>query len=48
MVPALILTAYGGEVVLDGVTVRGLDTNREPIASGAQYLLFRRQDGVTR
>ncbi len=36
MVPALILTAYGGEVVLDGVTVRGLDTNRAPITSGAQ------------
>ena len=40
MVPALILTAYGGEVVLDGVTVRGLDTNREPITSGPQYILF--------
>lgn len=38
--PALILTTYGGEVVLEGVTVRGLDTNREPITSGAQYLLF--------
>ena len=40
MVPALILTTFGGEVVLDGVTVRGTDTNREPITSGAQYLLF--------
>ena len=37
---ALILTTYGGEVVLEDVTVRGLDTNREPITSGAQYLLF--------
>jgi hypothetical protein len=40
MVPALILTTFGGEVVLDGVTVRGTDTNREPITRGAQYLLF--------
>ena len=40
MVPALILTTFGGEVVLDGVTVRGTDTNREPITSGAQHLLF--------
>jgi hypothetical protein len=38
--PALILTVYGGEVVLEAVTVRGLDTNREPITSGGQYLLF--------
>jgi hypothetical protein len=38
--PALILTTYGGEVVLEGVTVRGLDANREPITSEAQYLLF--------
>jgi hypothetical protein len=38
--PALILTTYGGEVVLEDVTVRGLGTNREPITSGAQYLLF--------
>ena len=40
--PALILTTYGGEVVLEGVTVRGFDTSREPIANGAQYLLFLR------
>ena len=39
-VPALTLTTYGGEVVLEGVTVRGFDSNREPITSGAQYLLF--------
>jgi hypothetical protein len=38
--PALILTVYGGEVVLEGVTVRGFDTSREPITNGGQYLLF--------
>ena len=40
--PAFILTTYGGEVVLEGVTVRGFDTNREPITNGGQYLLFLR------
>ena len=38
--PAAVLTVYGGEVVLEGVTVRGHDTNREPITNGGQYLLF--------
>ncbi len=37
-----ILTVYGGEVVLDGVTVRCVDTNRAAINDGGQYLLFLR------
>ena len=39
-VPPLTLTTYGGEVVLEGVTVRGFDPDSEPITSGAQYILF--------
>jgi hypothetical protein len=37
-----ILTVYGGEVVLDGVTVRCTETNREAIKDGGQYLIFLR------
>jgi hypothetical protein len=47
--PALTLTAFGGEVVLAGVTVRASDFNRKPITPGAEYVLFlrpaRRQAG---
>ncbi len=37
-----ILTVYGGEVVLEGVTVRCTDINRAAIKDGAQYLVFLR------
>ena len=37
-----ILTVYGGEVVLEGVTVRCTDNNRDAIKDGAQYLIFLR------
>ena len=36
----LILTVYGGEVVVEGVTVRGTDNNRQAIKDGGRYLLF--------
>ena len=36
----LIVTVYGGEISLDGVTVRATETNREPIDEHATYLLF--------
>jgi hypothetical protein len=39
----LILTVWGGEVVVDGVPIRGVKTDSEPIKDGAQYLLFLRQ-----
>jgi hypothetical protein len=39
----LILTVWGGEVVVDDVPVRGVKTDGEPIKDGAQYLLFLRQ-----
>ena len=37
---APILTVYGGEIVLEGVTVRCTDVNRGAIKDGGQYLLF--------
>lgn len=40
---ALILTVYGGEVIVEGVTIRGTDNNREAIKDGGQYLLFLKQ-----
>lgn len=39
---APILTVYGGEVVIEGVTVRCTDINRAAIKDGAQYLVFLR------
>ena len=39
----LILTVYGGDVVLVGVQVRGTDYNREAINDGAEFLLFLRE-----
>lgn len=36
----LVLTVLGGEVLVDGVTVRTIDQNREPIIEGSRYLLF--------
>lgn len=36
----LILTVWGGEVIVEGVTIRGVDTNREAIKDGGYYLLF--------
>jgi hypothetical protein len=37
-----ILTVYGGEVVIEGVTVRCTDTDRAAIEDGAQHLIFLR------
>jgi hypothetical protein len=34
------LIVYGGEIVLEGVRVQGIDNNREAIKNGTQYLLF--------
>lgn len=36
----LTLTVFGGDVMLEGVLVRAIDNNREPIKNGGQYLLF--------
>jgi hypothetical protein len=36
----LRLTVWGGEAIVDGVTIRATDTNREPIKDGGNYLLF--------
>jgi hypothetical protein len=38
----LILTVYGGEVLVEGVLIRGRDNNREDITDGGQYLMFLR------
>jgi hypothetical protein len=42
-VAPLTLTVYGGEVVIDGVTIRGIDNDRAPIVDGARYVLFLRK-----
>ena len=39
----LILTVWGGEVVVDGVPLRAVRSDSEPIKDGAQYRLFLRQ-----
>lgn len=39
----VILTVWGGEVVVEGVPIRGVETNGEAIKDGAQYLLFLRR-----
>lgn len=39
----LILTVYGGEVIVDSVLIRGTDNDRAAIKDGEQYLLFLRQ-----
>jgi hypothetical protein len=39
----LILTVYGGEVTIEGVTIHGTDNNRDAIREGAEDLLFSRQ-----
>lgn len=36
----LILTVWGGEVIVEGVTIRGVETNGETIEDGGSYLLF--------
>ena len=36
----LILTVYGGEVVVEGVRVRATDYGRDAIQDGGEYLLF--------
>jgi hypothetical protein len=38
-----ILEIRGGEVVVDGVTIRTTDQNREAIVDGGRYLLFLKQ-----
>ncbi len=40
--PPLTLTVWGGEVVVEGVPIRGTDNNREAIVDGGEYLLFLR------
>ncbi|MEO5895595.1 MAG: hypothetical protein ABIS06_07830 [Vicinamibacterales bacterium] len=42
-VQPLILTEWGGEVLIEGVPVRGTDHSREPIRDGGEYLLFLRE-----
>lgn len=39
-IPSLTVTVYGGEATVEGVLVRGTDTNRDPIKDGAQYVVF--------
>jgi hypothetical protein len=39
----VILTVYGGEVIVEGVSIRGTDHSREAIKDGGQYLLFLRR-----
>lgn len=39
----LILTVYGGDVIVDGVLIRGTDGNFEAIKDGGEYLLFLKQ-----
>lgn len=39
-IPPQILTAYGGELRVEGVLVRAFDSNREEIVPGTSYLLF--------
>jgi hypothetical protein len=36
----LTLTAYGGELTIEGVTVRAVNYNRDDIRSGGRFLLF--------
>jgi hypothetical protein len=36
----LILTTVGGEIIVEGVTIRGENPSCDPIKEGAQYLLF--------
>lgn len=41
---ALIMTVFGGEIVLEGVTVRALSQNLDAIHEKREYLLFLRSD----
>jgi hypothetical protein len=36
----LILTVWGGDVIVEGVTIRGIETNRTAITNDGYYLLF--------
>ena len=40
--PLPVLTVFGGEVVLEGITVRAADVNRADIKDGGEYLIFLR------
>ena len=40
--PLPVLTVFGGEVVLEGVTVRAHDVNRAQIKDAAEYIVFLR------
>jgi hypothetical protein len=40
VISPLILTVLGGEVIVEGVPIRGFDQHREEIKDGGQYLLF--------
>ena len=40
--PALTFSVLGGEVVVEGITIRSPDSSRQAIRDGAKYLLFLR------
>jgi hypothetical protein len=43
--PSLIVSAYGGEVQVDGTSIRSTDHNLEDLRTGVQYLLFLKKFG---
>jgi hypothetical protein len=43
--PSLIVSAYGGEVQVEGTSIRSTDHNLEDLRTGVQYLLFLKKFG---